>query len=228
MKKLSILGILVLVVMAPNLLAGPQASVGSSYGLYQAGQGGEFSLTANAELNSLLGNYSSSTKNGNTFQTFCLEHNEYIYSNTTYDVAITHGAINGGVSGGNPDVISKGTAWLYSLFATGNLAGYNYTGDLRKDSAALLQNAIWCLEGEIGPLGKGTNLFYDAAVDLFGADVASNAAEGEFGVMVLNLHSSTYGDCQDQLVYVPDGGLTVMLLGLGVGGLALFSRKFKQ
>jgi hypothetical protein len=27
---------------------------------------------------------------------------------------------------------------------------------------------------------------------------------------------------------VPDGGLTVMLLGLGVGGLALFSRKFKQ
>jgi hypothetical protein len=27
---------------------------------------------------------------------------------------------------------------------------------------------------------------------------------------------------------VPDGGLTVMLLGLGVGGLALFSRKFRQ
>jgi hypothetical protein len=27
---------------------------------------------------------------------------------------------------------------------------------------------------------------------------------------------------------VPDGGLTVMLLGLGVGGLALFSRKFKR
>jgi len=27
---------------------------------------------------------------------------------------------------------------------------------------------------------------------------------------------------------VPDGGLTVMLLGLGVGGVALFSRKFRQ
>jgi hypothetical protein len=27
---------------------------------------------------------------------------------------------------------------------------------------------------------------------------------------------------------VPDGGLTVMLLGLGVGGLTLFSRKFRQ
>jgi hypothetical protein len=35
-------------------------------------------------------------------------------------------------------------------------------------------------------------------------------------------------DYQDFIVGVPDGGLTVMLLGLGVGGLALFSRKFRQ
>jgi hypothetical protein len=36
-------------------------------------------------------------------------------------------------------------------------------------------------------------------------------------------HVSIYG-----LAQVPDGGLTVMLLGLGVGSLALFSRKFRQ
>jgi len=27
---------------------------------------------------------------------------------------------------------------------------------------------------------------------------------------------------------VPDGGLTVLLLGIGVGGAALFSRKFRK
>ena len=34
--------------------------------------------------------------------------------------------MNGGISGGNPDPISRGTAWLYLQFAKGTLAGYNY------------------------------------------------------------------------------------------------------
>jgi hypothetical protein len=49
--------------------------------------------------------------------------------------------------------------------------------------------------------------------------------------------SSFYGGNQGKISHVtiygpssavPDGGLTVMLLGLGVGSLALFSRKFRQ
>jgi hypothetical protein len=60
----------------------------------------------------------------------------------------------------------------------------------------------------------------------FSIDKTKYASFGEYGVYVLNLTSGTTNN-QDQLILVPDGGLTVMLLGLGVGGLALISRKFK-
>jgi hypothetical protein len=46
------------------------------------------------------------------------------------------------------DILSKGTAWLYSQFAQELLIGYNFSGATaqRKTSAGLLQNAIWALE----------------------------------------------------------------------------------
>jgi hypothetical protein len=46
-------------------------------------------------------------------------------------------------------------------------------------------------------------------------------------VKVLNLwtNSDYTGDVQSQLVYVPDSGLTVALLGLGLISLSIFRRK---
>ena len=77
-----------------------------------------------------------------------MEYNEHFTPGSSYYYGISQGAINGGVSGGNPDPISRGTAWLYLQFATGNLQGYNYTGPNGNLSAGALQDTIWWLEGE--------------------------------------------------------------------------------
>ena len=56
---------------------------------------------------------------------------------------------------------------------------------------------------------------------------ASNAVGG-YGVQVMNLTDANNGLHQDQLVYtgVPDGGMTLTLLGLGLVGLAATKRRF--
>ena len=156
------------------------------------------------------------------FETFCVEINEHFTPGSSYYYGISQGAINGGVSGGNPDPISKGTAWLYMNFATGTLAaqGYDYsTGAGGNASAAALQATIWWLEGEGTDPG---NIFSIAVTNQFGN--ATNAmldANGLYGVGVLNLWADSNHTqfAQDQLMLVPDGGSTVMLLGLGLLGL---------
>ena len=83
------------------------------YGLYQTGQGGEFSLTPNSGWN-VLNNYDAKAKTygGTAFQSFCIEGNEYMNANATYNATLNTAAVNGGISGGNPDPISIGTAKL--------------------------------------------------------------------------------------------------------------------
>ena len=165
------------------------------------------------------------------FETFCVEFNEHFSPGSTYYYAISQGAINGGVSGGNPDPLSLGTAWLYLNFAQGTLAGYNYTtGAGGNASAAALQATVWWLEGE---QADPSNTFSAAVISQFGSAAAAMANNnGFYGVGVLNL----WGDsrhtqfAQDQLVLVPvpDGGTTAMLLGSGLLGLFLFNRKVSR
>jgi len=236
-------------------------------GDYRAGSGGEFNVRAAdaggaAVLAALSAGYT--TVNGTAvgtadgtrmnagfggqigFQTFCIEHNENVSLPGTYDVAISDGAIYGGVAGGidpdglgplpTTDKISVGTAYLYSQFATGNLAGYIYAnGGTRAASAVKLQEAIWYLEDEISlTLAQITaNSFLQAAFTAHGAIGAGvgNAAGGAkadnsiYGVKALNLGGASPNQKQDQLIMVPDGGLTATLLGLGMGGLAVLRRK---
>jgi hypothetical protein len=200
----------------------------NGYGAYQTGQGGEFTLyitSASGGLN--IANYAPSTANiaNGSFQTFCVEVQEHIYTNTDYKAEINHNAIYGGVVP-DGDPISVGTGWLYSQFARGTLAGYNY-GVGRIGSADLLQKAIWYLENETG--NPGNNIFLNAAVSHFGTLAAAQADGGwYFGVYALNLtRVSDNLICQDQLIYVPDGGSTVMLLGLAFAGISLISRRLR-
>ncbi|HWB01682.1 MAG TPA: SdrD B-like domain-containing protein [Verrucomicrobiales bacterium] len=139
--------------------------------------------------------YSALTKNQGavagvgSFQTFCLERSEGIRSPSDY--TINDEALNGGTNNTPPagdqggDVISQGTAWLYSEFAQGTLPGYDFTnaGPNRTTQAELLQFAIWVLEDELGaPAGAG-NPFYQAAL-LHGGK--ANASPGLHGVYVIN------------------------------------------
>jgi len=158
----------------------------------------------------------------NTFQTFCIEWNEHISGGGVYNAVLNTKAVNGGV-GPAGDPISKGTAWLYSQFAAGVLANYKFLGTEaeREASAGALQKAIWFLEDE--PYGEN-NSFVTAAIAAVVGDVKADA-EGAYGVMALNLYNSDDGSrAQDVLIKTPEP-LTLLLLGLGLLGVAGIRRK---
>lgn len=161
--------------------------------------------------------------NATGFQTFCLEENE-MWS-TSPDASLSFAAVQGGVSGGNPDYICVGTAYLYSEFAKGTLAGYDYTAAGRQSSAAALQKAIWWLEGEGA---NPNNVFSIAASGITGY---ANNAMGQYDVFVVNMttvdKTGQRVDKQSMLVYfVPDGGMTLALLGGALSLLGIVRRKF--
>jgi hypothetical protein len=249
--RLPLVFTLAVVCASPALASQIQVGyTGSSYGPYQTGQGGEFTLndvngpgaTPNDWLD--LSGYSSLTSDLgpggiSSFQSFCLEMNEYLHPfSNTYNASISDAAVSGGVGGATAgaDAISLGTAYLYSAFAQGTLTGY-FTAANRKDSAAALQQAIWWLEDELTLATPTTNTFLALLTSgtdpLFANLSAAKAnADGAYGVRVLNLTTTSNGPAQDQLYFagiieaasVPDGGTTVALLGLGLVGLAAVRR----
>jgi hypothetical protein len=202
------------------------------YGSRHSGNGGEFNFNS-ADFNpSTMGYASSATFNGG-FETFCVEANEYFNPGGTYYYSISSAAYNGGISGGNPDPLSIGAAWLYSNFAQGTLAGYDYSiGSGGNASAAALQTAIWWLEGEIATQDN-TNAFENAVVAMFGSAAgAMGDNAGAYAVGVLNIWGNAqhtkFGQDQLVLLPVPDGGTTVMLLGLGLLSVCLSARIFNR
>ena len=197
-----------------------------NYGSRHSGNGGEFNVSSANFAPGTMGYKPATTYNGG-FETFCLETNEYFNPGSSYYYGISQGAINGGVSGGNPDRISRGTAFLYLNFAKGTLLGYNYSiGALGDASAGALQNTIWYLEGEGVNPDAGFLALVQSNVSNYTAD-----NNGFYGVSVLNL----WGDinhtqvAQDQLILTaPDAGSTAMLLGVALGALGMARRFLKR
>jgi hypothetical protein len=79
---------------------------------------------------------------GDSFQTFCLERNEYFTPGKTYSVTIDDSALGGGlnVPAGTGDPLGNETAWIYTEFLKGNLTGI---------SGKNIQYSVWNLEGEM-------------------------------------------------------------------------------
>ncbi len=209
---------------------------------FSSTSGGEFNAQVTGSLGGqtpaqILGGYAAVAKtvvNSQTgFQTFCLEESESFTPGKSYNVAINDRAVSGGANASHPgvtpgaDILSVGTTWLYSQFAQGTLAGYNYTlGAGRVASAHELQATLWYLEDEttVAP----ANAFMTAVYGNF-ADPKLDAAAGLNGVHALNVTLRDGALRQDVLIYTaPDGGLTVTLLGFGLATMGVLGLRVKK
>ena len=207
-------------------------------GDYFGGSGGEFtlfdSLHVNWQLDATKG-YAAPTRgqyagHPESFQTFCLELDEYSYYGENFDVWVSHSnadltmpgshAWGGGVNTNTGDDLDARTAFLYYRFAIGALPGYNYTpgAAARATSAVALQNAIWYIEEELTSLPTGlATTFYNMANNA----VNSGAWSGLGDVRVLQ-NANIKDFRQDFLYVVPVPGAVLLgLLGLGAAGLKL-------
>ena len=232
MKSLQAAALLGVLAVVPSLRAN-QVTIAPGFGPWLGGAGGEFTAIADAGVLAQLGVYSPFTMNqggyAHSFQTFCVERNEYLAANTTYDVNLNNVTVFTG------DPVSAGAAYLYQQFATGAL-NYNYanTGGGRTTGVygeIWLENAIWYLMNPVLYAGQASNPYVLQANAALGGVAAAFAPDhGAHGVSVLNLwapgqpHDPAHA-YQDVLIYtgVPEP-TTVALLALA-GLVAVRRRK---
>ena len=216
-----------------------QITVVAGYGPWLGGGGGEFTAVASSDVQANLGAYSPFTMNqggyAGSFQTFCVERNEYLAEDATYDVTFNNVTMFTG------DPLSAGAAYLYQQFATGQL-NYNYanaanfdgfTGQSRTTgfyAENWLENALWYLMNPVLYGGQASNPYVlQADAALGGAANTFLPDNGAHGVSVLNLwapgqpHDPQHA-YQDVLIYtgVPEPSALALL---SVAGVLAWRRK---
>ncbi len=187
--------------------------------------GGEFKWVADTNKNNIFGDLGDYT-----WQSFCVEKNEYITQNTAYTVEGISGYAKAGGIGGHDafingktaDSLGNETAWLFWNFSKGTLGtgAYAYTSTYEQEG--YLQNVIWFLEDEISSLDTKTKNFYNSwHADYLTAYNSGWRNNGQ--VQVVNLGVGR----QDQLIighHAPEPA-TMLLFGFGLIGLAGIGRK---
>ncbi len=235
-KKATLFGLFGAVVCAAVASAAPsQIKFTNTNTWGQNSGGGPFEVQPSNFSAHLQGLGKHGAKSGR-FLTFCVERNEYIRNNRTYDATINTFANNGGISGGTPDPLDERTAFLYTSFIKGTLS--QQLSDFGADSVftyqngasgAAIQDAIWYLEGEKTHVS-------DAAMDLVQLSEQEIQQGGSwFGngiglVRILNLSpEGTTGDAQDQLTLIPLPIPVAMgLVGLIGAGVASRRRRKEE
>jgi hypothetical protein len=219
----NIMGVAAGVLMASASLAGANSIV-LTQNAYSYDVGGEFSA---ATTDDFVANYSSKATVGGEFETFCIETTVDFTPGHTYTYTLSNQDSLG-------RALSEGAAFLYADFATGQLAGYNYSNPTaRLADAGELQAAIWAFQGNQSYSGfpsLATDPFYQLATNTLGTAGAYGADNGQYSVEVLQLWDGTTA-AQNQLVYtdpVPDSASTSGMLGLACAGLIFLARRVNQ
>ena len=216
--------------------ANPNTVVLDATSYYPGLGGGEF--TAYTLPETFLGNYAPVAQAYGGFETFCMETGVEFSPGTLY--YYTLGNVTqptpGNAQQGSGLPLSQGVAYLYYQFGKGLLSDFNYTsGAGRQADDNLLQAAIWALQGGQSYGGYPTpitdNKFYNDAIAHFNGsltDAASAYTGSDVQVLQVWINPDNTGAAQNQLVLtsVPDGGLTVALLGGALIGLQVLRRKF--
>jgi hypothetical protein len=195
---------------------------------YYTFPGGEFnvaSVASDPNFTKILGEYAPSAIVNGGFETFC----------DSTSTGIQNNPLNGMIAPGD---VTIGAAWLYWQFSQGTLSGYDYLNTTpggsgnsgRAKSAYALQQALWVLDGQTGgDVVPSAGAYYlNLAYSMFG-NTETNANNGTYRVQELFLsYVNPNGGqtvSQPMLVTVPDGGLTMILLGVALSGLGLVFRK---
>jgi VPDSG-CTERM motif len=216
----------------------------SQYGDLNGYGGGEFTAITDLSTSS----YAASTLIGGGFETFCMAYSEEFVPNnwgnsTPFNFTLGNQVLSN-PTGAVSSTLTEGTAWLYSQFASGTLADYNYSdsggGTSRAGTAEELQIALWWLQQSPGaPTADltfdNTNPFETMVVSNFGsiAGAMTSAPSDYDGVQIMVVTNPNPADgstpyAQPQLYYnVPDNGTTVALLGIALVGMVLFKRRLK-
>jgi hypothetical protein len=210
--------------------------------------GGEFTAYTTENF---IQNYAADATYAGGFETFCTEvgvdFTPYNWGGPSYSYTVGNMAtpLSGGGMGSGI-ALTQGTAWLYYQFATGNLnnfASFNYAyGSGREADDTLLQAAIWALQGGQSYTAGGyaslssteaNNQYYLAALAALGGSANADSTYTGPTVQLLQLSDGST-PAQNQLVLtggtwsvttsqnVPDGGYTLVLLGIGLIGIFFF------
>jgi hypothetical protein len=209
--------------IAPNTSAD---TVVLTQNAYSFSVGGEFNTVTSQDF---LGDYSSldilNNGLGNGFQTFCVESTVDFNPGDTYTYVLSDVDSSG-------RQLSEGAAFLYWEFGKGILPGYDYAdAATRNTDAGILQAAIWWFQDQTilsGYPSPTNNAYYEYAVGALGLSSADSANNGLLPVDVLQMWDANNNPAQNQLVLVPtapDNCAAAELLGIGLAGLALISRR---